>query len=259
MSFSLQKANFWKRISAFMFDVIIVVMLSFGFATGITALSNYDKKSEAVNQYYTHYEEVYGVDFNISKEDFNALPEAEQQVYHDANKALKEDPGFQQATQSLFGLTMLIFGGGIFLGTVLWYFVLPLFFGYGRTLGKKIFGLAVIRTNGVKASNPVLFIRATVGMFAMETLLPLSMLIMIWFDLMGIVGLITIGLLELLQIGVLIYTKTNSSIHDLLTDTVVVDFVSQQIFESQEDLLAFQQEEHKKSVEKAEYNRLENK
>lgn len=257
MSFSIQKANFWKRISAFMFDIIILVMLSFGFATGITALSDYDKKSEAVKSYYAHYEEVYGVDFNITEEDFNALTDAEKQVFHDANKALQNDSGFQKATQNLFYLTMLIFGGGIFLSYVLWYFILPLFFGYGRTLGKKIFGLAVIRTNGVKASNPVLFIRITVGMFAIETLMPLSMLIMIWFDLMGIVGLITIGLLALLQIGVLIYTKTNSSIHDLLTDTVVVDFVSQQIFETQDELLAYQQEEHKKSVEKAEYDRLE--
>ena len=242
-----------------MFDAIILVMLSFGFATGITALSNYDKKSESVKSYYSHYEEVYGVDFDITEEDFEKLTDEAKQVFQDAYKALQEDVGFQKATQKLFYLTLFIFSAGIFLSYLLWYFILPLFFGYGRTLGKKIFGLAVIRTNGVKASNPVLFIRIAVGMFAMETLLPLSMLVMIWFDMMGVIGLITIGLIALLEIGVLIYTKTNSSIHDLLTDTVVVDYVSQQIFETQDDLLAYQQEEHKKSVKKAEYDRLENK
>ena len=57
-------------------------------------------------------------------------------------------------------------GGGTFLAFLVWYFILPLLFGYGRTLGKKIFGLAVIRTNLVKVSNPVLFVRTIVGMFA---------------------------------------------------------------------------------------------
>ena len=143
------------------------------------------------------------------------------------------------------------------LAYLLWYFVVPLFFGYGQTLGKKLFGLAVIRTNCVKASQPVLFIRTIVGLYAIETLFPLSMLVMIWFDLMGIVGLITIGLLLILEVVMLIATATNSSIHDLLTDTAVVDFASQQVFDTQEDLLAHQQEQHAEAVQKAEYGRLE--
>ena len=125
-------------------------------------------------------------------------------------------------------------------------------------MGKKIFGLAVIRTNCVKASTPVLFIRTVVGLYAIETMMPLFLLIMIWFNMMGIVGLITIGLLGILQLWVMISTPTNSSIHDLLTDTAVVEFMSQQIFDTQEDLMHFMQEEHAKAVENAEYDRFQN-
>ena len=251
MTISIQKANFWKRISAFLFDIIVAGMLAFGFAAGITALCGYDEKANTVNEYYAKYESIYGIDFDISEEDYNALSAAEQAVYTEAQKALYDDPGFQKAYEDVFLLTMIMYGGGILLAYLLWYFVVPLFFGYGQTLGKKLFGLAVMRTNCVKASQPVLFIRTVVGLFAIETLFPLSMLVMIWFNLMDVIGLITIGLLLVLQVVMLIITSTNSSIHDLLTDTVVIDFASQQIFDTQDDLLAYQQEQHSKAVTKA--------
>jgi uncharacterized RDD family membrane protein YckC len=257
MSISLQKANFWKRISAFMFDIIVTIMLTMGFATVINVFCGYDQKTADLNAYYTQYEETYGIDFNISEEDYAQLTTEQQQVYMDANKAMQQDAGFQKASQVIFNLTMLMYGGGALAGYIVWYFVIPLFFGYGRTMGKRIFGLAVIRTNCVKVSAPVLFIRTVVGMFAIETMMPLALLIMIWFNMMGIVGLITIGLLGILQVWVLISTKTNSSIHDLLTDTVVVEFMSQQIFDTQEDMLHFVQEEHAKAVENAEYDRFQ--
>ena len=258
MSVSLQKANFWKRISAFMFDIIVTIMLSMGFATVINVFCDYDQKAADLDAYYAHYEEVYGIDFDIADEDFNQLSAEQKALYTEANRALKNDAGFQDTYQDMFALTMLMFGGGSLTAFILWYFVVPLFFGYGRTMGKRIFGLAVIRTNCVKVSAPVLLIRTTVGMYAIETMLPLSLLIMIGFDMMGIVGLITIGLLGILQLWVLISSKTNSSIHDLLTDTVVVEFMSQQIFDTQEDLIHFVQEEHAKQVENAEYDRFQN-
>ena len=258
MSVSLQKASLWKRISAFMFDAIVTIMLAMGFASVINVFCGYDQKAAELNAYYTQYEEIYGIDFNISEEDFNQLTTEQQALYTEANLAMKSDEGFQKVSQAIFSLTILMYGGGALGAFVVWYFAIPLFFGYGRTMGKKIFGLAVIRTNCVKASAPVLFIRTVVGMYAIETMMPLALLIMIGFGMMGIVGLITIGLLGILQIWVMISTQTNSSIHDLLTDTVVVEFMSQQIFDTQEDLMHFMQEEHAKAVENAEYDRFQN-
>lgn len=256
MSVTLQKASFWKRISAYLFDAIISVMLAVGFIAGLSAVSPHDEKTEELNNYYTKYEQLYGVDFDISEEDYNELSQAEKDNYTEANKALHEDAGFQDVYRDIFYITLLTFGGGLFLSYLLWYFVIPLFLGYGRTFGKRIFGIAVIRTNCVKASPPVLFIRTTIGLFAIETMLPLSLLIMISFNMMGIVGLITIGLLGILQVAVLIATPTNSSIHCLLTDTVVVDFASQQIFDTQDDLLSYQREELAKAVKQADESRL---
>ena len=49
-----------------------------------------------------------------------------------------------------------------------------------------------------------------------------------------------VGML-ILQAYVMIKTYTNSVIHDLISDTAVVDYASQQIFESEEELTEFLQ------------------
>ena len=102
-----------------------------------------------------------------------------------------------------------------------------------------MFGIAVIRTNCVKVSNPVLFIREIIGLYAMETMFPLLIILMIYFGYLGIIGTGTILLLMILQLGVMIKTETNSSIHDLLSDTMVVDLVSQRIFDTEEERVAY--------------------
>ena len=64
----------------------------------------------------------------------------------------------------------------------------------------------------------------------------------------GVVGVVVIVMLLILQIAMIAVTQTRSAIHDLLTDTVVVDFSSQLIFETEEELVRFKEEEHLKKV-----------
>lgn len=251
MAFSIQKANFWKRISAWLFDTILAITLAMACCMGASSVIGYDRVSNdyntRLNAYYEEYGEKHGVDLNITQEDYEALTEREKADYDakkeiaekDMSEALNKDEQMTKLYSKLFSLTTLLLCIGIFVSLLLLFFVVPLLFKNGQTLGKKLFGLAVVRTNGVKASNPVLFIRAVVGLYAMETMVPVLMAVMIYFGYLGIVGLITVALLAALQLGVMIKTPTNSSIHDLLTDTVVVEFVTQRIFETQEELEEF--------------------
>ena len=121
------------------------------------------------------------------------------------------------------------------------------------TVGKKVFGIAVIRTNGVKASNTAIFVRALFGKYTIETMFPAYIFIMISFDIIGSVGLIILALLAILQLLLVIFTSNNSLIHDLLSDTVSVDFASQMIYESQEELLAAKERAHEERVKKEIY------
>lgn len=247
MSISIQKANFWKRISAWMFDAILAVTLALGCCLIVVSATDFDSLSNEYNahlqQYYTVYGEKYDVDFSLSQEDYDKLSKQEQAEYNkkialaeeEMSLALREDKTYNELSNKLFRSTILIIAVGVFASVLIWHFLIPLLFKNGQTLGKKIFGLAVIRTNCVKASNPVLFVRSMVGLYAMETMAPLLIVMMIYFGYLGIIGTATLLLLAGLQIGVMIKTETNSSIHDLLSDTMVVDLISQRIFETEEE------------------------
>ena len=250
---TLQKANFWKRISAYLFDIILTVTLAIGFASLLSAVVGYDKHQEQLQNYYEYYEQTYGVDFDISEEDYNKLTEDEKLKYETAADALEKDEEVLATYSVIVSLSLVILSFSVLLGILSIYFIVPLFFKNGQTLGKKIFGLAIVRSNLVKVSTPVLFARTLFGMYAIETMFPLFLLAMLYFNLMGGVALITIGLLFVLQVAVLIVSKNNSSIHDLLSDTVVVEFASQRIFETQEALQEFIKEQQAIEAQNAAY------
>ena len=237
MPVSIQKANLGKRIMAFIFDMILTVILAFGLATAMSAIVGYDKYEAQIQSYYDEYEDKYGIKIEgLTSEEYKKLSDEDKAKYEAAEDAWSKDQRVLKNYNMRFSLSLLIISIPLLLSYANTYFVVPLLFKNGQTLGKKIFGLAVIRTNCIKASNPVLFVRSILGFYTMETMVPVLMIVMIFFGMLGIVGIITIALLLLLEIIVIIATKTNSSIHDLLSDTVVVDYSSQQIFESQEAL-----------------------
>ena len=185
--------------------------------------------------YATDIAQKYGLSFDISEEEYEKLEDGKKQIYDEANKAFLKDPRTGTAFRNLLVLAITNVGVSLLVADVIIYFIVPLLLKNGQTLGKKCFGLAVIRTNGVKITPPVLLIRSIIGQFAMETIVPLTIVAMMLLGSLGFVGTISLVLFAVLEIGVMIYTKTNSSIHDLLTDSVVVDMSSQQIFETQEE------------------------
>lgn len=259
MSFSLQKASFWKRISAFLFDATMMLVLSLAIMIGLHAILKIDAKIDQLEAYRVEYATKLELNLNITTEEYDALTKEEQKAYDDKllelNKQMSQDEEVMNLNASIITSISITVTVSLLIGTAIWYFVIPLFFKNGVTLGKKIFGLAVIRTNGVKLTNPVLFARALIGFYAIETMFPLTLIFMTLFGSLGIVGLVTVGLFLVLQIFVLAYTKTNSSIHDLLTDTVVVDMASQQIFETQDERTEFDKAEAARKAAEAEGDR----
>lgn len=269
MSISLQKANFWKRISAFLCDIILVSILAVGFATLMSAIFGYTKHFDQLESYQLQYTEQYGIKTIISNEEYENLPQEEKDKYISndayeqlpqeekdkytaADEAFSKDKNVIKTIHKLFYLTFAIVSVSLFFSYLIIYFIIPLFFKNGQTLGKKVFGLAVMRSNCVKVSNPVLFVRAILGQYTIEAMVPALLIIMILFGVLGFAGTLTLILLAILEIVVICITKTRSSIHDLLSDTVVVDYASQQIFDSQEALIEYKQQQHAEEVAKPE-------
>lgn len=240
MEQDLQKAGLWKRISAGIFDGMLAAMLAVGVAFLLSLAFGYDSQNEALNAAYEKYETQYGVTFNISAEQYDAMTEEEKANYQAAYDALVSDEEAMHTYNVVVNLMLLMTSLGILAGIVLMEFVVPLFFGNGQTLGKKIFGICLMRTDGVKLNTMQLFVRTVLGKFAIETMIPVYILLMLFMGAANIFNLLLLAAIALAQAVIVVVTRNNSLIHDLLAGTVVVDYASQRIFTSTQDLIEYQ-------------------
>lgn len=243
MIYDLQKAGMWKRISAFLFDNILLLVAIVGIAALLSTMLGYDKHSNTLNAAYEKYETQYGITFNTTQEQYNAMTEAEKANYDAAYEALTADEEAMYAYSMMVNLMLVILSGAILLAMFIFEFAVPMLFGNGQTLGKKIFGIAIMRTDGVKVSGPLMFIRTILGKFTIETMIPVIILFMMFLGTIGIIGPFIFIVLLVLQCIMLVMSKSGRLIHDYLAKTVAVDMSSQMIFDTVEEML-----EYKKSV-----------
>ena len=244
MIYDLQKASVWKRVSAALLDFILLGIVIVGIGALLSGILGYDTHYNNVNAAYEKYEKEYGITFDISQEKYLSMTEEERQVWDSAYQALCKDQEAMYAYNMVYNLSILIVTFSILFGFIILEFVIPLIFKNGQTLGKKIFGLGVMRVDGVKVVAPLMFIRTVLGKFTIETMIPALIILMILFNSVGIVGPIIIGLILLVQVVLIIKTDTNSLIHDVLAKTVVIDLASQMIFENEQALIDYKTKVH---------------
>ncbi len=246
---NLQKAGLVKRASAFLFDVIIFCVVAVAAALLISAIVGYDAKLDDLENSYLIYEDKYNIDLDITAEQYEKLSDAEKAIYEQASKEFANDAAAQKLQMVIFSLTLVIISLSCLFAFLLLELLIPFIFKNGQTFGKKIFGIALMRTDGVKASGFQVFVRAILGKYTIETMVPVLLLLLFLMGATGFLGLLVIIALLILQIAVMIITDTNSLIHDLLAVTAVVDFNTQMIFENREQLIEYQK---KKALEAAE-------
>ena len=253
MIFDIQRAMIWKRASAYLFDVIILGILVVGIAFSMSALLGYDSYDETFNQGISRYEEQFSVTLNISEDVYNQYTPEEKQNYDNAYSAFAEDREVSHAYSMMISLALMITSISILLGYLILEFLVPMLLKNGQSLGKKIFGVGVIRTSGIKINGVSLFIRTILGKFTIETMIPVLVIMLIAFGRMGLDGTILIGVLLIAQVILLFATRNHSQIHDLLADTVVIDIASQMIFDSEEEMIAYKKQIHAEQAARQEY------
>jgi len=249
----LQKASFTKRIAAMLLDFILLCVLVSGSATLLANLSGYGDHLETSTQVRRQYETQYGVEFQITQEQYDGFTQAQRDNYDAAYQALIRDEAFLQSYNMLVSLTLLITTFSLLLAVLVTEFIIPLFLKNGQTVGKKVFGIGVIRTDGVQVSKLQLFTRAVLGKFTIELMIPVYILIMIFLNTAGIISLAVLAGIALAQIICIAATRTNSPIHDLMAGTVAVDLNSQMVFRSKEDLLAYTKKIHAERANRSDY------
>ena len=235
--FDLQKASMWKRLSAALFDFILLVIVVVGAALLLSFAFGYDSYADTLEGIYASYEESYGVKFNLTDAEFAALDETAKANYDKAYAALAADAEFNNTYNLMFNYTILIIVFSILAAFLLMEFLIPLLLKNGQTLGKKIFGIGVMRADGLKLPPVLLFARTVLGKYTVETMIPVMIVVMIMFGVMGAFGIVVIAALLAIELGMLIASPARTPIHDKLAGTVTVDIASQMIFDTQEELI----------------------
>lgn len=253
MIYDLQKASFWKRISAWLFDGILTSILAVGLALVLSMLLGYDTYDRSVEDAYARYEAQYGIIFDISQETYLEMSEEDRTQYDAAYAALTADEEAMYAYNMMLNLSLVILSLGILAAILIWEFLVPLLLGNGQTLGKKIFSIGLVRNDGVQVNTMQLFTRTLLGKFTIETMIPVYILVMLFWGIMDVTGTMILAALLVAQCCILGFSRTNALIHDLLAGTVVVDISSQMIFRTTEDLIAYKKKIHAEMVSRRDY------
>lgn len=230
MMLGVQNASMWKRISALLLDVILLVVAATGFASLVSSAVSFDEKSDALTAIEQRYEREYATSFDLTDEALSALTPEQQQAYLDAAEALAADAQAQSLYQEVLHLMLLITSLGIFFAYLLLEFAVPLLLKDGQTVGKKVFGLCLVRPDCIRVSPMQLFVRAVLGKYAVETMIPVLLVVLIFFGLLGSTGTLVLAALLLGQSILVGMSRHNTALHDLLAHTVCADRESQLIF-----------------------------
>lgn len=254
MLHDLQKASLWKRIAAFLLDAVLVVVVATGALTLLSWVSGYDNYLEAYSSRMQEIEAQYGlVDAGVlgqdvrltdlSEQAFEALSEEQKTLYEQARDAFLNDQEAMSAYNMMSSLLLLFISIPLLVGCIAVEFIVPLILKNGQTVGKKVFGIAVVRVDSVRITPLQLLVRSLLGKYTIEIMVPALLIVMListWgLSADALIFLLVLVALAVLEIVVICVTKTNSPIHDLLAGTVAVDMASQKIFDTPEDLLEY--------------------
>ena len=253
MIYDVQKASMWKRISAWLLDIILLVVVAVGVGALLSYVTGYDGYNEQLLASYEKYEAQYGVEFDVDQQQWEAMSEAEQQRYTEAYEALLADDGAMHTYNMLINLMLMIVSVSFLVAYLALELALPLALKNGQTLGKKVFSLALMRSDGVRVTPFMMFVRTVLGKYTIETMIPALMVLMIFLGIIGVVGPTIIFVLLIIQVIMLMVTRNNTAIHDFISHTVVVDLSSQMIFDTPEDLIAYKQKIAAEKAAKQDY------
>lgn len=249
----IQKANSWKRIAAWMLDLMLLCVLAVGAIALFSSLFGYEGYSRTLADAYARYETQYGVSFQIDQSSYDAMTDAQRENYKAAYDALVADDTAMDAYNMVINLSLLSTTFGILLAMVVLELILPLVLKNGQTVGKKCFALGVVRVDGVRLTPLQLFVRTVLGKYTVETMLPVYLLLMAFWGTAGSWTIWAMFVLLLAQVICVAVTGKRTAIHDLMAGTVVVDIASQKVFDSTEDLLAYVKRIHAEQAQQQDY------
>lgn len=256
MGVEIQRASMWKRISAWLFDGIILVSVIVLVAYALSGILGYDRYSKQLDDAYERYETQYNVDLRQKEAPEDATAEekaAYKERYALADEAIKQDKDANYALGMIFSFYLLIPTIGVLIAMLIMEFAIPMMFGNGQTLGKKIFSLGVVRVDAVKLTTLQLFVRTVLSKYTVGTMIPVALIAMALLGVTGSISMLLALGFFLVQLLCPLFNYYHRGIHDLLSGTVVVDLPSQRVFSDANERIEYIKKQHAQRAERQTY------
>ena len=233
----IKRASTMMRIAAGLIDLLLLAVVIWGVGLGTANLFDTQGKLDAVNGIYEEYGQKYNIDFNITEEEASVMTEEELDAYYARYEAAVEAMEADKESNTLlwdFGFSVLmVLLISILCAHLLLELLVPLLLKNGQTIGKKLFGVALMRKSGIRVSALSMFVRSILGKGLLEIFVPSLVLGLMLF---GVSSLLIYPVLILagVQICLLAIHPNRALIHDLIAGTVAVDYIAQHISDSNE-------------------------
>ena len=228
------KASLVKRGAAKIVDLILIIALVIGIGTMANDLIGHDEMVNELENVYSEYAERYGIDLELTQEDYDKMTQEDKDDYNarvtEANKALNEDEYANGLYKKIMTCSLVIILSSFLVACFVLEFIIPLIFGNGQTIGKKIFGIGYMNLSGNKINvfkTAFVSLIKTFGATAFIVSFCLSYFALVSYEI-SLVCALGCGVLLLVNVICAIAGKNRRSLVNLLTGTACVDFETSQ-------------------------------
>lgn len=262
--FELRKIGIVKRASAWLLDAILLMVLTTGFMFLIGLICHYQEEADLFEQYFTEWDdyrvgyirdlashygyacEEFGGEYVVTKDGEPAsiddviakllASKGEEEETAEAYQKYLALPPLEKQYRYVNSMLFMMISLGLLLSYFILEFIVPLFLKNGQTVGKKVFGICLVRPDCVRITSISLFARTVLGKFAIESMFPVLLVFLFFFAQLGLISVILLAAFLILEVVLFFATKNRTPIHDILAYTVAVDMQLQMIFDSEEEL-----------------------
>lgn len=244
------KAKPIKRLAALMIDLVMLIAITAGIWIGMYTAMDYDSYVQEFQGYIDEYAQKHDVDLSIPSNELQNYPEDVQKKYNEALLDLNDNKQAMASYAQQFKINMLAAMVGLFVAFVILEVMIPLILKNGQTVGKKIMGLCVMHKYHVRVGFMQIIYRSILGKYFIGTLIPVAMLIMKNYGVMGTTASLIMAVIAMVQGFIVLMSQANCGIHDKLFNTVVADFKQQYIFDTWDERCDFEEAYEKEMAER---------
>ena len=187
MEYDFQRASFIKRLPAWILDAILLVTLASGLLSLWSMVFNVTPPMEELTTIQQAYEQQYGGKLSYTTEEYEKMTAEEKaaadEISIKIDEALTQDERAVKLLETIATYVFAMLSLSITCAYLILEFIVPLLLKNGQTLGKKCFGVALMRKDGIKVTPFMMFVRSVLGKATIETMIPvflLVMLLLIW-------------------------------------------------------------------------------